>query len=488
MKTSLKATYLASALLCCSTVAQSDTVYVTSAVNNIVERYRSSGHGTVFANFGLSNPEGIAYRKGFFYVANFNNNTIGKFKPDGYGTLFASSGLNRPQGLAFDAHGNLYVANFGDNTIEKFDSAGNPTLFASTGLSGPYGLAFDNAGNLYAANGQGNSIVKFDSSGNASVFANSGMSSPAGLAFDKLGYLYVANAGFNNIVKFDSSGNGSVFANSGLNNPIGIAFDRAGYLYAVNAYGASSIEKFDRRGNGTLFASSAGLNQPFMIAIVPGASSPVQAEYSPPSVGLVAWWRGDGNADDSAGSHNGTLQGGMGFTTGMFGQAFAGGSNKRVLVPDSPDFELTTSVSIGAWVNIQANGYTVLLRGDDRPGLDPYALSMDGANNMGFQITDATGAAKSIFAPIPFNVWVQVTATLDDSTGDMRLYFNGNLVAEAFTTIRPFGALDPTQNPGIGIGNTPTYDFPFMGAIDEVVLYQRALSPSEVMSLVTPKR
>ena len=64
--------------------------------------------------------------------------------------------------------------------------------------------------------------------------------------------------------------------------------------------------------------------------------------------------------------------------------------------------------------------------------------------------------------------WEQVTVTLDGSTGDMRLYFNGNLVAEDFTTLRPFGALDPTMEPGIG--NTPTYDFPLIGSIDEVVL------------------
>ena len=85
--------------------------------------------------------------------------------------------------------------------------------------------------------------------------------------------LYVANAGANTIRKFDPLGNGSIFANSGLNNPIGIAFDSAGYLYAVNTYGANSILKFDSAGNGTLFANSAGLDQPFMIAIVPEPST-----------------------------------------------------------------------------------------------------------------------------------------------------------------------------------------------------------------------
>src|SRR5437016_1671007 len=65
------------------------------------------------------------------------------------------------------------------------------------------------------------------------------------------------------------------------------------------------------------------------------ASLSVWAQYAPPPAGLVAWWRAEGNANDSADSHNGALQGGMGFTNGVFGQAFATGSNKRVYVPDS---------------------------------------------------------------------------------------------------------------------------------------------------------
>src|SRR5882724_8260496 len=37
---------------------------------------------------------------------------------------------------------------------------------------------------------------------------------------------------------------------------------------------------------------------------------------------LVAWWRGDGNAVDTIGGHNGTLVGNTAFVTGVAGQAF----------------------------------------------------------------------------------------------------------------------------------------------------------------------
>src|SRR5262245_33375491 len=120
---------------------------------------------------------------------------------------------------------------------------------------------------------------------------------------------------------------------------------------------------------------------------------PVRADYSPPTSGLVGWWRGDGNANDSSGNgHNGTLVNGMGFAAGLFNQAFQGGENQRVLVPDSPAFQLTSSLTIAGFGNLRS-GYAILQYGDNRPGLDPYQLSGDGAGHMVFQIETAAGAS-----------------------------------------------------------------------------------------------
>ena len=54
------------------------------------------------------------------------------------------------------------------------------------------------------------------------------------------------------------------------------------------------------------------------------------AQYTPPSDGLVGWWRGDGNAIDSAHGHNGVLLDGATYNTGKIGQAFSlgPGSNR----------------------------------------------------------------------------------------------------------------------------------------------------------------
>src|SRR5205823_976257 len=69
-----------------------------------------------------------------------------------------------------------------------------------------------------------------------------------------------------------------------------------------------------------------------------------------------------------------------------------------------------------------------------------------------------------------------------------KLYINGSLADQAVTTVRPFRDLDPVSNPGIGIGNTgayPTtpYNYPFNGLIDELSVYNRALTAGEVQGI-----
>ena len=216
-------------------------------------------------------------------------------------------------------------------------------------------------------------------------------------------------------------------------------------------------------------------------------NAPAQTNnYSPPTAGLVGWWRGDSNASDSAGNHSGTLLG-MGFTTGVYNQAFAAGDgNKRVLIPDDAAFQLTNSLTMAAWVKPSGYGQVILFRGDSRGGLDPYQIGLDASSRFGLIIEDAVGGYADVWAPtaLPYNQWTHVAATLEGSTGSMRVYTNGTLAAANFTSVRPLGPLNPAANPGLSIGNvTLGYDFPFRGAIDEVLLYSRALSPNEVTSI-----
>jgi len=212
---------------------------------------------------------------------------------------------------------------------------------------------------------------------------------------------------------------------------------------------------------------------------------------TPPPTGIVGWWKGNSNAVDSVSGNNGVNQN-VAYINGIVGQAFAFdpenfsyGTYSGIQIADQPAYVLTNSLSIETWVRPRGDGYVIFFRGDHRPGLDPYALSMQANNTLTFAITDQNGNNATVSATLAYYQWTHVAATLDDGTGTMSLYTNGVLAGQTVTSVRPFGDLLPDQSPGIGIGNVNDggNNFPFIGDIDEIALYNRALSSNEIAAI-----
>src|SRR5438128_3317813 len=114
----------------------------------------------------------------------------------------------------------------------------------------------------------------------------------------------------------------------------------------------------------------------FCLAGVPAAKA--GCSQAPP--GLVAWWRAEGNANDSIDGGNGTPYGGVTFAPGRVGTAFSfDGVNGAINVPDVPGLALTNSLTIEGWIfvtNAPSGVGMILFRGDTRSGLDPYSLDV----------------------------------------------------------------------------------------------------------------
>jgi hypothetical protein len=206
--------------------------------------------------------------------------------------------------------------------------------------------------------------------------------------------------------------------------------------------------------------------------------------------GIVSWWTANNTAADTMGLNNATLTG-VTYTSGEVGKAFSfDGVDDWAALGDPSSLAFTASFSIEGWIKVNGppTGYnfgSIMFRGDDRPGLDPYQLVILPNGDLQFQINSTTAGA-SVEAPIPTGQFVHVAATLDDATGAMTLYENGVVVAQTTTTARPFGPLDPTQQPGVGIGNSnalSNYNVPFNGLIDELSVYNRALTSGEVLGI-----
>jgi subtilisin-like proprotein convertase family protein len=203
--------------------------------------------------------------------------------------------------------------------------------------------------------------------------------------------------------------------------------------------------------------------------------------------GAVGWWRGELSGVDEIYGNNGSLQN-VSFPAGEVGQAFGFGSG-HVLVADQPVFMLTNSLAVEGWIYPNAaGGGGILWRGDCRGGLDPYFLQMEGDSRLGFYIEDGLGgpAASAVsLSPLAPSRWWHVAGTFDGVTGTLRVYTNGVLAGQSTTTQRPFGALTGF-GPTITIGNVDAacWDgLPFNGRIDEISLYSREISASEIKAI-----
>ena len=204
---------------------------------------------------------------------------------------------------------------------------------------------------------------------------------------------------------------------------------------------------------------------------------------APPTIppGLVAAYgfeepSGTAVNDASGRGHNGTLSGATRSTSGRFGSALSfDGVNDWVTVPDHNELDLTTGVTMSAWVNPTALGSvyrTVLMK--EQPGGLIYTLyAGDGTGKPSGHVFTTSEQRATGPTNTPVNAWTHLASTYDGTT--LRTYVNGTQVAS-----RALTGLLRTSTGVLRIGGTSVWPEWFAGRIDEVRLYSRALTPTEI--------
>jgi hypothetical protein len=187
--------------------------------------------------------------------------------------------------------------------------------------------------------------------------------------------------------------------------------------------------------------------------------------------------------DVSRNNNNGMIQGSVtrvngvpGLFGGFFGRGlmFNGGSGDQVIVPDSPTLNPRNAISISAWFNaIDWNGNRRIVQKGDND--NQYRLLAEG----GVFKFDLSGVG-TLTMPLPSTgTWHQVVATYDGSM--MRIYLDGTLRASQAAS----GLINVTSNPlniGTKVAGATAGDH-FNGVLDEVKIYNRALTQDEVALL-----
>jgi PKD repeat protein len=202
--------------------------------------------------------------------------------------------------------------------------------------------------------------------------------------------------------------------------------------------------------------------------------------------GLVAAYgfdeTGGTQALDSSGRGNhGTLSNATRSSQAKFGRALSfNGSNSLVTVADSAALDLTNGMTLSAWVypTSWASGWkTVIMK--ERSGGLAYTLNANsdaGRPNTTLRI-GSYDRQLTAGSHLPTNTWAHLAATYNGSR--QRLFVNGVQVGSRSQT----GNLDVTANPVRIGGSTVWPNQYFQGLIDEVRVYNRALTRTEIAAV-----
>jgi hypothetical protein len=173
----------------------------------------------------------------------------------------------------------------------------------------------------------------------------------------------------------------------------------------------------------------------------------------------------------------GWISGATRVTTAFFGRALRfNGAKNWVYIDDKPSLDLTNGMTLEAWVYPTvrlSNWSTVLLK--ERPGGFTYSLYANSDRGNPSNTIDTGGAYRQLSAgpQLPVNTWTHLAATYDGST--QRLYVNAVLVGS-----RPQAGSISTSGGKLFIGGNSIWGEYFTGYIDEVRVYNRALTQAEI--------
>src|SRR6266404_3883546 len=232
------------------------------------------------------------------------------------------------------------------------------------------------------------------------------------------------------------------------------------------------------------------------IVLVLSAFSAGAASCSPVVTNVAGWWPGDGNATDIVGTNSGTLAGGAtASASGFIGSGFSfDGTNGDVQFPDSAVFH-PANLTIEAWVRFSSldsagsggsppgDQYIVFkqnTRNDNFEGFDLSKTRFGTTDVFRFLVASASGQEIEIdtATPLTTNVWYHVAGVRGSNF--TQIYFNGQLQGQ---TNMSFAQDYGSQPLFFGSSGQSFWDHKLKGALDEVTLYNRALSSNEIAAI-----
>ena len=206
--------------------------------------------------------------------------------------------------------------------------------------------------------------------------------------------------------------------------------------------------------------------------------------------GLVAYYPFNGNANDASGSGNNGTRFGATLTADRYGTPNAAyafnGTNQYISTPIASTLNGAQTITISMWLNDASAQQTGAILGDWNEGNGGIYLNDFTGSNLAVAITPSGQVTTSTNTVV--GAWHHVVVVFDGTqsgnSGKLKLFFDGIGTPLNFNYTIPNvlgGGASAVLIGGRQIFGNPG-DF-FMGAIDDVRIYNRALSTNEVVQL-----
>jgi hypothetical protein len=212
---------------------------------------------------------------------------------------------------------------------------------------------------------------------------------------------------------------------------------------------------------------------------------------TPPPSGIISWWSAEGNGDDNVGTNAASVPVGVTYAPGEVGQGFNfdGGAN-RIIVADAPElnFGADQDFSIEAWIqpDVATTDYGVMSivekrnasGASDSPNGYEFCL-VNGEVACRFQSTTFESTGPDLRDG--FFHHAALTVSRNSTTGG-KLFVDGVAVLTFDPTALNASLINSEP---LRIGNHPALDLNcfFKGIIDEVSIYNRALTTNEIQAI-----
>lgn len=218
-----------------------------------------------------------------------------------------------------------------------------------------------------------------------------------------------------------------------------------------------------------------------ILAVLPAFAHAATLIKPPNNNGLVGWWtfnEGVGTAahDSSGSGGTGTVNGTVSWVAGKLGRALGFDGTTYVQAPLVSAIAKSGVYTFSAWVNSNNSSAEQSIFDNPGPGVCSDRNGMvyyAGTQDLSFGYYDGS-AWHGVSGKMTPNAWHHVVGI--NSGGTLSLYIDG--VAQS-QTVNPYATCANV----LTIGKTASQPFPFYGSIDEVRIYSRAFSATDVSAL-----